>query len=56
MQATLRHTWLWFLVAVLMVPVAYGQGETVLGAYFVNGNTNVFSSRIIILLLKSRAV
>jgi len=46
MQATYQHSWLWFLVAVLMVPTAYGQGETVLGAYFMNGNTNVFSSRI----------
>ena len=46
MQATFRHSWLWFLVAILMVPTAYGQGETILGAYFMNGNTNVFSSRI----------
>ena len=46
MQATYRYSWLWFLVAILIVPTAYGQGETVLGAYFMNGNTNVFSSRI----------
>ncbi len=46
MQATYRHCWLWYLVAILMVPTAYGQGETILGAYFMNGNTNVFSSRI----------
>ena len=46
MKATYRHSWLWFLVAILMVPTAYGQGETILGAYFMNGNTNVFSSRI----------
>ena len=46
MKATFRHSWLWFLVSVLMVPTAYGQGETILGAYFMNGNTNVFSSRI----------
>ncbi len=46
MKATLRHSWLWFLVAILMVPTAFGQGETVLGAYFMNGNTNVFNSRI----------
>ncbi len=46
MKEAYRHRWLWFLVAILMVPTAYGQGETVLGAYFMNGNTNVFSSRI----------
>jgi len=46
MKATYQHSWLWFLVAILMVPTAYGQGETILGAYFMNGNTNVFSSRI----------
>ncbi len=46
MKATYRHSWLWVLVAILMVPTAYGQGETILGAYFLNGNTNVFSSRI----------
>jgi len=46
MKATYQHSWLWFLVAIFMVPTAYGQGETVLGAYFMNGNTNVFSSRI----------
>ena len=46
MKATYQHIWLWFLVAILMVPTAYGQGETVLGAYFMNGNTNVFTSRI----------
>ncbi len=46
MKTTCQPSWLWFLVAILMVPVAYGQGETVLGAYFMNGNTNVFSSRI----------
>jgi len=46
MKATYRHSWLWFLVAILMMPTAYGQGETVLGAYFLNGNTNVFNSRI----------
>jgi len=46
MKATYQHMWLWILVAILMVPTAYGQGETILGAYFMNGNTNVFSSRI----------
>jgi len=46
MKATYQPSWLWFLVAILMVPTAYGQGETILGAYFMNGNTNVFSSRI----------
>ena len=46
MKATYQHRWLWFLVAILMVPTAYGQGETILGAYFMNGNTDVFSSRI----------
>ncbi len=46
MKATYQQSWLWFLVGILMVPTAYGQGETILGAYFMNGNTNVFSSRI----------
>jgi len=46
MKATYQHCWLWFLVAIFMVPIAYGQGETILGAYFMNGNTDVFSSRI----------
>ena len=46
MKATYRHSWLWFLVAIFMVPTAYGQGETILGAYFMNGNTDIFSSRI----------
>ncbi len=39
MKATYQRSWLWFLVAILMVPTAYGQGETILGAYFMNGNT-----------------
>ncbi len=39
MKATYQRSWLWFLVAILMVPIAYGQGETILGAYFMNGNT-----------------
>jgi len=46
MKATYQYFWLWFLVAIFMVPIAYGQGETILGAYFMNGNTDVFSSRI----------
>ena len=45
MKATYQHSWLWLLVAVLMMPFVHGQ-ETILGAYFMNGNTNVFSSRI----------
>ena len=44
MKAT--YHWMWILVAILMVPIAYGQDETILGAYFMNGNTDVFSSRI----------
>jgi len=27
MKATYQHSWLWFLVAMLMVPAAYGQGD-----------------------------
>ena len=46
MKETYQRSCLWFLVAVLMVPTAYGQGEAILGAYFMNGNTDVFSSRI----------
>ena len=39
MKETYQRSCLWFLVAVLMVPTAYGQGEAILGAYFMNGNT-----------------
>ena len=46
MKAMYQQLWLWFLVAVLLVPVAYGQGETVLGAYFMNGNNTVLNSRV----------
>ena len=30
MKAT--YHWMWILVAILMVPIAYGQDETILGA------------------------
>ena len=46
MQATFRHSWLWFLVAILMVPCVHGQGETVLVANFLNGNNAVLNSRV----------
>ena len=46
MQAIYQHSWKWFLVAIFMVPTAYGQGETTLVANFANGNTNFFRSRI----------
>ena len=46
MKTTYRHSWLGFLVAILMVPTAYGQGETVLVANFMNGNNSVLNSRV----------
>jgi len=46
MTATYQHIWLWFLVAILMVPTAFGQGETILVANFVNGNTDFLRSRV----------
>jgi hypothetical protein len=46
MKATYQHSWLWFLVAIFMVPLAYGQGETTLVANFANGNTDFFRSRV----------
>ena len=33
-------------LAILMMPFAHGNGETVLVAYFMNGNTDIFNSRI----------
>ncbi len=45
MQAIYQHSWKWFLVAIFMVPTAYGQGETTLVANFTNGNTDFFRSR-----------
>ncbi len=46
MKATYQHSLLWFLVAMFMVPTAYGQGETTLVANFANGNTDFFRSRV----------
>ena len=46
MKATYQHSMLWFLVAMFMVPLAYGQGETTLVANFINGNTDFFRSRV----------
>ncbi len=46
MKATYQHSWLWLLIAILMVPTAYGQGETTLVANFANGNTDFFRSRV----------
>ena len=31
MQATYPRSWLWFLVAIVMVPLAYWSDETILG-------------------------
>ncbi len=39
MQATYPRSWLWFLVAIVMVPLAYGQMRQFWGAFFMNGNT-----------------
>ena len=46
MKTTYQPSWLWFLVAILMVPTAYGQGETVLVANFMNGNNAFLNSRV----------
>ena len=46
MKATYQRSWLWFLVAILMVPFLQGQGETVLVANFLNGNNAAFNSRV----------
>ena len=46
MKTTYRHSWLRFLVAFLMVPTAYSQGETVLVANFMNGNNAFLHSRV----------
>ncbi len=46
MKTNYRHSWFGFLVAILMVPTAYGQGETVLVANFMNGNNSVLNSRV----------
>ncbi len=45
-RTTYRHSWLGFLVAILMMPLAYGQGETVLVANFMNGNNSFLNSRV----------
>ena len=39
MKATYQHCWLSFLVAISMVPLAYGQMRQFWGAFFMNGNT-----------------
>ena len=46
MKTTYRHSWLGFLFAILMMPLAYGQGETILVANFMNGNNAFLLSRI----------
>ncbi len=46
MKANYQHIWLWLLVAILIVPTVYGQGETTLVANFTNGNTDFFRSRV----------
>ncbi len=46
MEVAYQRSWLWFLVAIFMVPLAYGQNETTLVANFVNGNTDFFRSRV----------
>ena len=46
LKTTYQRSLLWFLVAVLMMPLAYGQNETILVANFMNGNDSVLRSRI----------
>jgi len=45
-KTTYRHSWLGLLVTILMMPLAYGQNETILVANFMNGNNAVLNSRI----------
>jgi len=45
-KTTYRHSWLGFLVAILMMSIAYGQNETILIANFMNGNNSVLNSRV----------
>jgi len=46
MKVTYQRSLLWFLVPILMIPLAYGQNETILVATFMNGNNAVLNSRI----------
>ena len=46
MKTTYQRSLLWFLVAILLMPLAYGQNETILVATFMNGNNAVLNSRI----------
>ncbi len=46
MKVIYQQSMLWFLVAMFMVPLAYGQNETVLVANFINGNTDFLRSRV----------
>ncbi len=46
MKTIHRHKWLWCWAAILMMPLAYGQNETILVANFMNGNNAVLNSRI----------
>ncbi len=46
MKATYQLSLLWFLVAILMMPLAYGQNETILVANFMNGNNAFLNSRV----------
>ncbi len=46
MKTTYRHSWLGFFVAILMMPLAYGQNETILVANFMNGNNAFLNSRV----------
>ncbi len=46
MKATYQLSLVWFLVAILMMPLAYGQNETILVANFMNGNNAFLNSRV----------
>jgi len=46
MKVTYQYSWLWLLGAILMMPLAYGQDETILVATFNNGNTLFLNSRV----------
>ncbi len=46
MKASYQLSLVWFSVAILMMPLAYGQNETILAANFMNGNNAAFNSRV----------
>ncbi len=46
MKASYQLSLVWFSVAILMMPLTYGQNETILAANFMNGNNAALNSRV----------